>query len=107
MLIINIAQEKAFDRVCHEYLFRILKAFGLGNRFIPFIKLCCIDVSSFININGSVCGPVTLSSGIKQGDSISSQLYIMSIEPLLMRLCNELLFQGITLSLQGTIKLKN
>ena len=54
--------------------------------------LSYIDVSSFININGSVCGPVTLSRGIKQGDSISSQLYIMSIEPLLMRLRNEPLF---------------
>ena len=79
MLIINIDQEKAFDRVCHEYLFRVLKAFGLADRFIPLIKLCYIDVSSSININGSVCGPVTLGRGIKQGDSISSQLYIMSI----------------------------
>ena len=31
----------------------------------------------FININGSVCGHVIWSRGIKQGDSISSQLYIM------------------------------
>ena len=95
MSIINIDQEKAFDRVSHEYLFRVLKAFGLGDRFISFIKLCYIDVSSFININGNVCGPVTLSSGIKQGGSISSQLYIMSIEPLLMRLRNEPLFKGL------------
>ena len=72
--------KKAFDKVSHEYLFRVLEAFGLGDRFISFINLCYIDVSSFININGSVCGPVTLSRGIKQGDSISSQLYIMSIE---------------------------
>ena len=71
MSIINIYQEKAFDRVNHEYLFRVLKVFGLGDRFISFIKLCYIDVSSFININGSVCGPVTLSMGIKQVDSIS------------------------------------
>ena len=55
MLNINIDQEKAFDRVSHEYLFRVLKAFGLGDRFISFIKLCYIDVSSFININGSAC----------------------------------------------------
>ena len=60
---------------------------------------------NFININASVCGPVTLSREIKQGDNISSQLYIMSIEPLLMRLRNEPLFQGLTLPLDGTIKL--
>ena len=101
MSIIKIDQEKAFDRVSHEYVFRVLKAFGLGNRFISFIKLCYIDVSSFININGSVCVHVTLSRGIKQGDSISSQLCIMSIELLLMRLRNEPLFQGITLPLDG------
>ena len=85
MSIINIDHEKAFDKVSHEYLFRVLKGFGVGDRFISFIKVCYIDVSSFININGSVCEPGTLSRGIKQGDSISSQLYIMSIEPLLMR----------------------
>ena len=56
MSIINIDQQKYFDRVHHEYLFRVLKAFGLGNKFISFIKLCDIDDSSFININGNVCG---------------------------------------------------
>ena len=65
MSIINIDQEKVFDRVSHKYLFRVLKAFGLGDRFISFIKLCFIDVPSFININGSVDGLVTLSRGIK------------------------------------------
>ena len=86
-------------------IYLVLKAFGPGDRFISFIKLCYIDVSSFININGSVCGPVTLNRRIKQGDSISSQLYIMPIEPLLMCLLDEPLFQGITLPLDGTIKL--
>ena len=34
MSIINIDHEKAFDRVSHEYLFKVLKTFGLGDRFI-------------------------------------------------------------------------
>ena len=63
-----------------------------------------MDVSSFIDINGSVGEPLTLSRGIKQGDSISSQLYIMSIERLLMRLRKEPLFQRIILRLDGTIE---
>ena len=48
---------------------------------------------------------INMFTGIKQGDSISSQFYIMSIEPLLMCLCNKPIFQGITLPLDGTIKL--
>ena len=42
----------------------------------------------FYYFNGSVCGHVTLCRGIKQDDSIISQLYIMLIEPILMRLRN-------------------
>ena len=52
-----------------------------------------------------MCGSVTLSRRIKQGDSISSQLYIMSIDPLLMRVRNEPLFQRITIPWDGTIQL--
>ena len=33
LTIINIDKEKAFDRVSHEYVFRVLKAFGLCSRF--------------------------------------------------------------------------
>ena len=47
-----------------------------------------------------VCGPV-----IKQGDLISSQLFIITMEPLLMRLNNEPPFHRINLPLDGTIKL--
>ena len=41
MSIINIDQEKAFYIVSRKYLFIVLKAFGLGARFISFIKLVC------------------------------------------------------------------
>ena len=33
MSIINIYQEQYLDRFSHKYLFRVLKAFGLGDRF--------------------------------------------------------------------------
>ena len=50
MSIINIDQEKAFDIVSHEYLFRVMKVFGLGDRFIAFIKLCYIYIYIYIYI---------------------------------------------------------
>ena len=55
MSIINIDQEKAIDRVSHEYLFRVLTAFGLSDRFISFIKLCYIYMCPVLLILMEVC----------------------------------------------------
>ena len=46
---------------------------GLGEMFKTCIKLCYIDVPSFIYIIDSLCRSITLSRGIKPGDSVGSQ----------------------------------
>ena len=43
--------------------------------------------------------------GIKQGDSISSQLYVMSLEPLLHRLRKHNRYTGLVLPTGGLLKL--
>ena len=60
---------------------------------------------SFININGSVCGPVTLDRRLSRVIILVHNVYIISIISILMRLHNSPLFQGITLPLDGIIKL--
>ena len=37
--IISLDQSKAFDRVSHEYLFKVLTNFGFGPQFISLVKL--------------------------------------------------------------------
>lgn len=89
--LISLDQEKAFDRVDHEYLFRVLKAFGFGPVFNCFIRLLYHNVFSVVKINNSLTVPFPVQRGIRQGCSLSGMLYALSIEPLLHQLREKLL----------------
>uniref|UniRef100_A0A3B4TQD0 Reverse transcriptase domain-containing protein n=1 Tax=Seriola dumerili TaxID=41447 RepID=A0A3B4TQD0_SERDU len=84
--IISIDQEKAFDRVEHEYLWLTLSAFGFSPVFINKIKVLYGDVHSILKINGGLSAPFQVQRGVRQGCALSGMLYSLAIEPLLHRL---------------------
>ena len=49
---IFLDQEKAFDRVNHEFLFKTMQSFGIGPNFINWIKTIYSNATSILNING-------------------------------------------------------
>ncbi len=75
-------QEKAFDRVDHQFLFRVLKAFGFGDTFVAMIKLLYNDATCMVKMSGGLSVPVRVQRGIRQGCPLSGQLYSLAIEPL-------------------------
>lgn len=88
--IISIDQEKAFDHVDHPFLFSMLQVFGVGERFLSWIKLLYSDASCVIKVGGGLSCPVPVRRDIRQGYPISGQLYSMAVEPLLCRMRNRL-----------------
>lgn len=84
--LISLDQEKAFDRVEHLYLWRILERFGLNPGFIAMIKVLYQDIESALKINGGLSTPFKVERGVRQGCSLSGMLYALSIEPLLHRI---------------------
>ncbi|KAI3351100.1 hypothetical protein L3Q82_005669 [Scortum barcoo] len=81
--LISIDQEKAFDRVEHQYLWKTLAAFGFSPGFIARIQVLYHDVASILKINGGLAAPFTVQRGVRQGCSLSGMLYSLAIEPLL------------------------
>ena len=79
-------QEKAFDRVNHEFLFSALQTYGFGVNFINWIKLLYSNASTRININGFLTDEIPLKSGVRQGCPLSALLYVLIIEILVLQL---------------------
>ena len=88
--IISIDQEKAFDRVDHNFLFTTLQAFGVGEGFLSWVRILYHEAFCVIKVGGGLSVPVPVGRGIRQGCPISGQLYSIAIEPLLCRLRSRL-----------------
>lgn len=86
MGLISLDQEKAFDRVEHDYLWKTLQAFGFSSDFIGYIKVLYNDIESLLKVNGGLCAPFKVCRGVRQGCSLSGILYTLAIEPLLNKL---------------------
>jgi len=88
--LIFIDQEHAFDSIDHSYLFAILKGFGFGRIFVSYIQLLYHNIYSLFKINNELIPPFTVTRGIRQGCPLSGLLYVLSIEPLLVKLREKL-----------------
>ncbi|KAI4876819.1 hypothetical protein NFI96_007221, partial [Prochilodus magdalenae] len=84
--LVSLDQEKAFDRVEHQYLWDTLEAFGFSPSFSAMVKVLYRDVESVLKINGGLSAPFKVERGIRQGCAMSGMLYCFAIEPLLNKL---------------------
>lgn len=84
MLQLDLA--KAFDRVCHKYLFALLYAVNVGQRFVNYIKMCYEQVATSLIINHTVTAPITLRASVRQGCPLSPLLFDLYLEPLCRRI---------------------
>ena len=98
--IISLDQSKAFDRVSHEYLFKVLSKFGFGPQFISLVKLLYNDISSSVLVNGFISDKFPVLQSVRQGCSLSPLLYVLCMEPFANRIHMDPMITGI--SLPGT-----
>ena len=83
---IFLDQEKAFDRVNHDFLFKTMKSFGFGPGFIGWIQTIYRNASTQVKLNVFFSDKISLLSGVRQGCPLSALLYVLVIEILALQL---------------------
>lgn len=86
--------EKAFDRIDHNFLIRILQAYGFPTLAIQWIRMITENSTSRLQINGHIGKTISINRGTRQGCPLSMILFTLGIDPLLRILSSNL--QGIT-----------
>ncbi|KAL7280530.1 hypothetical protein ACG7TL_005462 [Trametes sanguinea] len=80
--IIALDQEKAYDRISHDYLWRTMKAVGIPDGFINTTRALYADTTTSVAVNGLTSEKWKVYRGVRQGDPLSCLLFNLAIEPL-------------------------
>jgi len=92
--IIALDQEKAYDKINHDYLFATLDSFKLPKTFINTVKTLYQHAHTRVAINGVLSTPFQVTRGVRQGDPLSCLLFDLAIEPLACALRQSDALQG-------------
>ena len=81
-VIVALDQEKAYDKIAHDYLWETLRRFGLPDDFINKIRSLYKFATTVVILNGNVSSAFLVIRGVRQGDPLSCLIFDIAIEPL-------------------------
>ena len=81
-VIVALDQEKAYDKIAHDYLWLTLEKYGLPPSFINTVKSLYESAETLVIINGDSSSTFKVTRGVRQGDPLSCLLFDIAIEPL-------------------------
>jgi ribonuclease HI/exonuclease III len=90
-VIIALDQEKAYDKVAHDYIWRVLEGFSIPDPMINVIRKLYTNANTRVCINGIMSDEFRVKRGVRQGDPLSCLLFDLAIEPLSLALQESLL----------------
>ena len=95
--IIALDQEKAYDKIDHNYLWKTLEAFNLPILFTQTVKTLYKDAHTTVIINGERSKSFQVTRGVRQGDPLSCFLFDIGIEPLACQIRSNPNIRGYTI----------
>ena len=105
-ILVTLDQEKAFDRVDHDFLMRTIRKFDFGSDFCRWVSIFYNSIFSRIICNGSLSAPVFLGRGVRQGCHLSLLLYVLVSEVLSTQIKNCKEIEGFQLPDTGGLQFK-
>ena len=100
-IVVGIDWNKAFDRVEHEFLFKVLERFGFGEGLVGWVRRLYGSAKSCVKVNGVLTDRFEVERSVRQGCPLSALLYAISVEPLASLIKIDKEVQGIMLPYGG------
>ena len=103
--IVALDQEKAYDKIRHDYLWKTLEAFHLPQPFIRTIQALYNNAYTKVAINSIFSRTYKVSCGVRQGNPLLCPLFNLAIEPLACCIRSNLNIKGIVIpGIENAIK---
>jgi len=80
--VLYLNQEKAYNKIAHDYLWKFLEKYGLPQKFILKIQKLYKKARTVVSVNKMLLKAIKIDRGVKQGCPMSCLLYNIAIEPL-------------------------
>jgi hypothetical protein len=93
--IIALDQEKAYDKIRHDYLWETLRAFKLPEPFIQTIRSLYENAETLVALNGVFSSHFKVRCGVRQGDPLSCPIFNLAIEPLACKIRSDPAIHGL------------
>ena len=74
-MIISLNAEKAFDKIQHPFMIKVLERSGIQGPYLNMIKAIYSKPEANIKVNGEILEAVPLKSGTRQGCPLSPYLF--------------------------------
>ena len=81
-MIISIDAEKAFDKIQHPFVIKVLERSGIQGQHLNMIKAIYSKPVASIKVNGEKLEAIPLKSGTRQGCRLSPDLFNIVLEVL-------------------------
>ena len=97
-LLLSADFEKAFDSVSWSFTYKVMEFFGFGNSIISWIKTFNNNVKLSVNQCGNLSSFFGIGRGCRQGDPVSTFLFILCAEILGLMIRNNMNIKGIVIN---------
>jgi len=95
LAILSLDQEKAFDRVDHGFIRRVLEKMGFGPGFLQWVRMLYDGATSSVKVNNRLGADVELQRGVRQGDCLSPNLFVLALEPFIQYIVGDSSILGV------------
>ena len=80
LYILQVDQEKAFDKIDHDFLYKTMNKIGFSSKFVQFVKILYRNNIFYVINNGYMSPPIQLLRDLRQGWPLSLPLYVIQGE---------------------------